>query len=73
MVLTFAIGIGAGIEVNLMMAVVPRVLSQGSSLNLGSEYIASLILSIAAIATFPLGQLVTKLGGRSGWYLVYLR
>ncbi|NJL42307.1 MAG: SLC45 family MFS transporter [Pseudanabaena sp. SU_2_4] len=66
MVLTFAIGIGAGIEVNLMMAVVPRVLSQGSSLNLGSEYIASLILSIAAIATFPLGQLVTKLGGRSG-------
>jgi hypothetical protein len=69
MVLTFAIGMGAGIEVNLMMAVVPRVLSQGSTLNLSSEYIASLILLIAAIATFPLGQLVSKLGDRSGMVL----
>jgi MFS family permease len=66
MVLTFAIGIGAGIEVNLMMAVVPKVLSQGSLLNLSSEYIASLILLIAAIATFPIGHLITKLGSRSG-------
>jgi MFS family permease len=66
MFLTFAIGIGAGIEVNLMMAVVPKVLSQTSSLNLSSEYTASLILLIAAIATFPLSQLVAKLGGRRG-------
>jgi hypothetical protein len=66
MILTFMIGMGAAIEVNLMMAIVPRVLSQASSLNLSSEYIASLILLIAAIATFPLGQLVSKLGGRSG-------
>ena len=69
MVLTFVIGIGAGVEVNLMMAVVPKVLSQGSLLNLSSEYIASLILLIAAIATFPLGKLVTKLGDRSGMVL----
>ncbi len=66
MVLTFAIGLGAGVEVNMMMAVVPRLLSQGSSLNLSSEYIASLILFVAAIATFPLGQLVTKIGSRRG-------
>ncbi len=66
MVLTFAIGLGASIEVNLMMAVVPRTLSQASSINLSNEYISSLILLIAAIATFPLGQLVSKLGARSG-------
>jgi MFS family permease len=62
--LTFLIGMGAATEVNLMMAVVPRVLSQPSSLNLNGEYTASAILLIAAIATLALGRLVSKLGSR---------
>ncbi|WP_019498872.1 hypothetical protein [Pseudanabaena sp. PCC 6802] len=66
MFLAFLIGMGAATEVNLMMAVVPRVLSQTSSLNLSGEYTASAILLIAAIATFPLGQLIVKIGERKG-------
>jgi MFS family permease len=64
MLLTFLIGMGAVLEVNLMMAMVPRILSQTTSLNLSGEYTASAILLIAAIATLPLGRLVSKLGSR---------
>lgn len=64
MCLTFLIGMGAATEVILMMSVVPRALSQTTALNLSGEYTASAILAIAAIATLPLGQLISKLGSR---------
>lgn len=58
--LTFAVGIGAGLAVNFMLAIVPQAL-RGQLAGVSPEYIASGILFVAALAAMPLSELTVKL------------
>lgn len=64
----FAVGIGAGVEINILLSVFPSVLQSQlsdlsflSSPNLGRDLITSGILLFAAFAAIPLGYLVIRL------------
>lgn len=61
LILIFLIGLGAGLEVNLLLSIFPKVL-QSQLPNIKLEFIASGILWVSAIASVPLAQLTVKLG-----------
>jgi MFS family permease len=59
--LIFAVGLGAGFEVNLLISIFPKVL-QAQLPSFRAEYIASTILLLSAIASVPLGKFTALLG-----------
>ncbi|HEY9599725.1 MAG TPA: MFS transporter [Cyanophyceae cyanobacterium] len=59
--LLFLVGLGAGLEINLLMALVPNVLTTQLK-NIRVEFIASGILLVSALTAIPLGKLTIKLG-----------
>jgi hypothetical protein len=61
LIMIFIIGLGAGLEVNLLMSIFPKVL-QSQLPNIKLEFITSGILLVSAIASVPLGNLTVKLG-----------
>jgi hypothetical protein len=60
-ILTFIIGMGAGLEVNLLMSIFPPILQTQLSI-LKPEFITSSILLVSAFFSIPLGKFTTKLG-----------
>ncbi|MBW4644944.1 MAG: MFS transporter [Goleter apudmare HA4340-LM2] len=61
LILIFIVGLGAGLEVNLLMSVFPQELqTQLPSITL--EFITSGILLVSAIASIPLGEWTAQLG-----------
>ncbi|HEY9601847.1 MAG TPA: hypothetical protein V6C85_09570, partial [Allocoleopsis sp.] len=58
----FTVGIGAGLEINLLLGIFPPVLQTQLSHVLGNELISSSILLVAALTAVPLGELTVKLG-----------
>ncbi|MFM7600428.1 MAG: MFS transporter [Pseudanabaena sp.] len=54
--LPFVVGLGSGLEINLLLHILPRHLSQALG-SLSVEYIQSAILLIAGLATLPLRSL----------------
>jgi Na+/melibiose symporter-like transporter len=57
--LPFVVGLGAGLEINLLLHILPRHLFQALG-SLSIEYIQSAILLIAGIATLPLRSLFRR-------------
>jgi len=57
--LPFIVGLGSGLEINLLLHILPRHLFQAFS-SLSIEYIQSAILLIAGIATLPLRSLFPR-------------
>ncbi|WP_017654738.1 MFS transporter [Fortiea contorta] len=61
LILVFIVGLGAGLEINLLMSIFPRTLqTQLPSIKL--EFITSGILLVAAIASVPLGEWTAQIG-----------
>lgn len=57
--LPFVVGLGSGLEINLLLHILPRHLSQSLG-SLSVEYIQSGILLIAGVATLPLRSLFRR-------------
>lgn len=58
--LPFVVGLGSGLEINLLLHILPRHLFQSVG-NLSVEYLQSAILLVAGIATLPLRSLLRSL------------
>ncbi|MBW4561454.1 MAG: MFS transporter [Mojavia pulchra JT2-VF2] len=61
LILMFVIGLGVGLEVNLLMLIFPQEL-QNQLPSIKREFITSGILLISAIASVPLGEWTSQLG-----------
>jgi MFS family permease len=59
--LLFLVGFGAGLEINLLIALVPNVLTTQFN-GMRAEFIASIILLVSALTAVPLGELTVKIG-----------
>ncbi|WP_236579374.1 MFS transporter [Pseudanabaena sp. lw0831] len=58
--LPFVVGLGSGLEINLLLHILPSHLFQ-ANMNLSIEYIQSAILLVAGISTLPLRSLLRSL------------
>ncbi|ABA20278.1 Major facilitator superfamily MFS_1 [Trichormus variabilis ATCC 29413] len=67
-ILIFIIGLGTGIELNLLLSIFPQEL-QIQLPNLTVEFIASAILLVSAIVSVPLGDWTTQLGANKSMLL----
>ncbi|MCA1992347.1 MAG: MFS transporter [Coleofasciculus sp. S288] len=61
LILLFGVGMGAGLEINVLLGIVPQILTAQLG-GIRPEYIASGILLVSALAAIPLGELSIKLG-----------
>lgn len=59
--LIFMVGLGAGLEINLLLGLFPAVLSNQIS-GIPAEFISSGILLVSALTAIPVGELTVKLG-----------
>ncbi|HBB33063.1 MAG TPA: hypothetical protein DC064_14990 [Cyanobacteria bacterium UBA9273] len=59
--LLFLVGLGAGLEINLLMALVPHTLTTQLK-SIRAEFIASGILLVSALTAVPVGELTIKFG-----------
>ena len=59
--LIFMVGLGAGLEINLLLGLFPDVLSNQLS-GIPAEFISSGILLVSALTAIPVGELTVKLG-----------
>jgi hypothetical protein len=59
--LIFMVGLGAGLEINLLLGLFPDVLSHQLS-GIPAEFISSGILLVSALTAIPVGELTVKLG-----------
>ncbi|BAB78077.1 MFS transporter [Anabaena sp. FACHB-709] len=67
-ILIFIIGLGTGIELNLLLSIFPQVL-QIQLPNLTVEFIASAMLLVSAIVSVPLGDWTAQLGANKSMLL----
>ncbi|WP_414753248.1 MFS transporter [Anabaena sp. CCY 9910] len=67
-ILIFIIGLGTGIELNLLLSIFPQEL-QIQLPNLRVEFIASAMLLVSAIVSVPLGDLTAQLGANKSMLL----
>lgn len=58
----FIVGMSAGLEINLLLGIFPKVLHTQLANSIETEFIASSILLIAALTAVPLEQLTMKFG-----------
>lgn len=59
--LIFMVGLGAGLEINLLLGIFPNVLNNQIS-SIPAEFITSGILIVSALTAIPVGELTVKLG-----------
>lgn len=59
--LIFIVGLGAGLEVNLLLGIFPNVLTKQIS-GIPAEFITSGILLVSALTAIPVGELTVKIG-----------
>ena len=59
--LIFIVGLGAGLEINLLLGIFPKVLSNQIS-GIPAEFVTSGILLVSAVTAIPVGKFTIKLG-----------
>lgn len=59
--LIFMVGLGAGLEINFLLGIFPKVLTNQIS-GIPAEFITSGILLVSALTAIPMGELTVKLG-----------